>query len=70
MFTFALKHVVRRSQKFDVADYETGFFEDFAGGGRGEGFAVFKVAAWTLECACVIYEKGYRKEILVRTVVR
>jgi hypothetical protein len=41
MFALALKHVVCSSQKFNIPNYETGLFENFAGGGGSEGFAVF-----------------------------
>jgi hypothetical protein len=46
------ENIVGRSQEADVSDLEARFFQDFAGGGRGEGFAVFEVAAGALEGSC------------------
>jgi hypothetical protein len=56
MLPFTLKYIVRGRQKLDVSDSQPRFFEDFAGRGGREGFAVFEVAAGTLEGAWIPYQ--------------
>jgi hypothetical protein len=49
MLALRFKHIVRGSQELDISNDETRFLEDFASGRGGEGFAMFEVAAGTLE---------------------
>jgi hypothetical protein len=49
VLSLVFKNIIGSGQKFDVANFQAGFFEDFASGGGGKGFTVFEVAAGTLE---------------------